>query len=101
MNRIKRVADSNIDDDIDIAEVPMDTGEDDCFLFQFQEQKKQKNKITKTGPKLLIMYDFSMIDKKIEEVQVILQELIKLKENFAKHNDDDLPNQKGFCTYLA
>lgn len=61
----------------------------------YGSQKKESNITNFTEPKH--SYDFSIIDRKIEEIHAILEELYKLKEHF----EQVAPKERGFCSYLA
>jgi hypothetical protein len=61
----------------------------------YGSQKKESNITNFTEPNPI--YDFSIIDRKIEEIYAILEELYKLKEHF----EQVAPKERGFCSYLA
>ena len=56
-----------------------------------KRQKIKKNMQTGT-----IQYDFSIIDKKITEIQVLVEELVLLKQLLSNRTDCE-----PFCSYLA
>jgi hypothetical protein len=67
--------------------------------YNLQKKKKKESKpsnitdFIEPNP----IYDFSIIDRKIEEINAILEELYKLKEYF----EQVAPKERGFCSYLA
>lgn len=72
---------------------------DQMDIDDSSEQKKYKQSPTCHDGQWY-QYDFSIIDKKIEEIQVIMDELIALKESLRKYNES-IPTPINFCSYLV
>lgn len=74
---------------------PMDIGEDWAYT-PFGESGNKKFKVKHSRSREQARFDFTIIDRKIEEIQTLVEELIQLKESLMANAQPD-----QFCSYLV